>query len=152
WDSYAKGDYDVYVARRANADGGTTFEPAQPVAATLAFEVRPSLAYDKAGRLWVAYEVSGDQWGKDWGALKKKGVPLYQMGRQLGVRVLSSDGHAFEPATNVMDAMPTLGAKRPSQLGGPEGRARARQPAGAAGSIAPGYPRLATAADGSVYL
>src|SRR5439155_12065621 len=62
------------------------------------------------------------------------------------------DGHAFEPPTNVMDAMPTLGAKRPSQLGGPEGGARARQPAGAAGSIAPGYPRLATAADGSVYL
>src|SRR5439155_14249862 len=58
WDSYAKGDYDVYVARRANADGGTTFEPAQPVAASLAFEVRPSMAYDKSGRLWVAYEVS----------------------------------------------------------------------------------------------
>src|SRR5439155_22766209 len=43
WDTYAKGDYDVYVARRSGGDG--SFEPAQPVAAPLACEVRPSLAY-----------------------------------------------------------------------------------------------------------
>src|SRR5207244_1257586 len=89
WDTYEKGDYDVQVALR-NKDG--KFDAPQNVAATLAFEVRPSLAYDPDGRLWIAYEMSGDQWGKDFGALKRKGIPLYEAqnagGRSLAVKVL----------------------------------------------------------------
>ncbi len=102
WDTFEKGDYDVYVATRTT---GGVLSPPQAVAASLAFEVRPSLAYDPAGRLWIAYESSGDQWGKDYGALKKKGIPLYQTGRSLGVKVRAADGQWFAPA-DVMDAMP----------------------------------------------
>ena len=56
WDSYAKGDYDVYLATRAS-DG--SFGKAEPIAASLAFEVRPSLAYDAEQRLWIAWEAGG---------------------------------------------------------------------------------------------
>ena len=65
WDTYAKGDYDVYLAKR-DGDG---FSKPIAVAATLNFEVRPSLAYDAGGRLWIAWEQSGELWGKDFGAL-----------------------------------------------------------------------------------
>src|SRR5262249_20357062 len=98
FDTYSKGDYEGYVAPRKSAG---RFEAAQPVAASLLFEVRPSLAYDGKGRLWIAYELSGDEWGKDWGALKKKGVPLYQMGRMLDVKVMDGEGKWFEPEQNV---------------------------------------------------
>src|SRR5205814_10501797 len=127
WDTYEKGDYDVYLARRnSSAD---SFEQPQPVAATLAFEVRPSLAYDNQGRLWIAWEESGDQWGKDFGALKKKGIPLYQAGRTLGMRVLMEDGQWQSPP-DVMEAMPVNpGAARPREARRP-GAAR---PAGVAG-------------------
>ncbi|MCA9058135.1 MAG: hypothetical protein KDA85_06530, partial [Planctomycetaceae bacterium] len=80
WDTFDKGDYDVYVAT-SNRDG--SLSSPQAVAASLAFEVRPSVTYDNENRLWVAYEYSGDQWGKDFGALKKKGIPLYQTGRSI---------------------------------------------------------------------
>lgn len=142
WDTYAKGDYDVYCATR-NTDGG--FGEAQPVAASLNFEVRPSLAYDKTGLLWIAYEMSGDQWGKDFGALKKQGIPLYQSGRALGVKTLSPDGN-WSIATGVMGAMP--GADRAKAAARPVGR----QPAGVMGTIAPCFPRIATSDDGSVWL
>ena len=35
-----------------------------PVAATVNFEARSSLAYDAQNRLWIAYEVAGTQVGQ----------------------------------------------------------------------------------------
>jgi hypothetical protein len=89
WDTYQKGDYDVYVARRGS-DG--KFQPPQPVAGSLAFEVRPSIAYDREGQLWIAWEESGDRWGKDFGALKKQGIAIYQAGRSIAAKVMRADG------------------------------------------------------------
>jgi hypothetical protein len=143
WDTYAKGDYDVYVSRLGI---GGEFERPQPVAATLGFEVRPSLAYDAAGRLWIAWEESGDQWGKDFGGLKKKGIPLYQTGRTLAVKALDGNGQWLE-VPDVMEAMPSGLAPRRARRG-----AQAAQPAGAAGFIAPSIPRLATDGNGNVFL
>lgn len=82
WDSYASGSYDVYCS----IGSGEAFGKPFPVAATLRGEMRPSITFDGAGRLWVAYEDSPEKWGKDWGALEKDGVPLYQ-GRTVSVRV-----------------------------------------------------------------
>ena len=42
WDTFEKGDYDVYVVTRG--EDGKLSEP-QAVAASLAFEVRPSMAF-----------------------------------------------------------------------------------------------------------
>lgn len=144
WDTYAKGDYDVYVSRRSSSG---EFEKPQAVAATIAFEVRPSLAYDADGKLWIAWEESGDQWGKDFGGLKKKGIAIYQAGRSLGVRAIDSDGKWFAPP-DVMDAMPRP-ANTPRQN---PNRPKGRQPAGVVGAVAPSYPRLATDPSGGVWL
>src|SRR5205807_1377188 len=76
WDTYDKGDYDVYL-RRARFDGQIGLDDPIPIAATLNFEGRSSLAYDSQNRLWIAYEVAGTKWGKDFGAFDTTGLPLY---------------------------------------------------------------------------
>jgi hypothetical protein len=148
WDTFEKGDYDVYVATRGS-DG--SWSRPQAVAASLAFEVRPSIAFDPQSRLWIAYETSGDQWGKDFGALKKKGIPLYQTGRSLVVKVRDAEGGWHAPA-DVMHAMP--GALRAGPAAGravrrPQGAQPQREPITA---IAPTYPRLGCDAAGQVWL
>ena len=142
WDTFEKGDYDVYVASRGK--NGRLGEP-EPVAASLGFEVRPSLTFDREQRLWVAYEFSGDQWGKDFGALKQQGIPLYNTGRSLAVKVRDAEGGWHVPR-DVMEAMPgTLGGRGPAAAA----RLPRRQPVV---SIAPTYPRIGCDAAGTIWL
>ena len=60
------------------------------VAATARYEAYPSIAYDPAGRLWVAYEEGAERWGKDYGAYSSPGIALYQ-GRAVRLRGFESD-------------------------------------------------------------
>ncbi len=92
WDSYEKGDYDVFARIWSHGQWG----PRITVAGSLRAEMRPSATFDSAGRLWVAFEDSPEGWGKDWGALEKEGVPLYQ-GRTIAVRIWA-DGKLWAPA------------------------------------------------------
>lgn len=57
WDSYRNGAYDVFLSR---LDG-------QPVRVTGGdrFHARPSLAVDRKGRIWMAWEEGGEKWGQD---------------------------------------------------------------------------------------
>ncbi|HSU66327.1 MAG TPA: sialidase family protein, partial [Tepidisphaeraceae bacterium] len=145
WDTYEKGDYDIFLSAR---DSSGKWSPPQVVAGSPGFEVRASLAYDPAGRLWVAYEGSGDLWGKDFGALKKKGIPIYGGGRYLAVKVLGTDG-AWQTPPDVMAAVPP--PNRPAAA-----RAKANPKAGileqTRNQIAPCFPRLAIDPKGGVYL
>ena len=146
WDTYQKGDFDVYVALRG-ADG--KFGAAMPVAATLNFEARPSLAYDGDGALWIAWEQGDENWGKDFGPLKKFGVPIFMSGRTLGVKVLRNGRGWFTPP-DVMKAMPGM-----PRFGGRAGQqAPKATPLGPAArkQAAPCFPRLATDARGRVWL
>jgi Protein of unknown function (DUF3604) len=96
WDSYRNGSYDVY-ARTATAPGQWGNEI--PVAATPLYEAYPSIAYDAQGRLWIAYEVGPDNWGKDFGAHRSTGVSIYE---SRGVRLVGLDraGNLVRPAVD----------------------------------------------------
>lgn len=107
WDTYEKGDYDVWV-REISA-----FLPseARPVANSDKYEARPALAYDHDGRLWISYELSGPTWGKDWGALvRDEGIGLYR-DRQIGLRVLEN-GKWLEPSGSFANALPGAKTRR----------------------------------------
>src|SRR5262245_22779660 len=90
-------DYDVHVAV---FDIATSKRSDHVVANSARFEARPALAYDKAGRLWIAYEEGPEQWGKDYGALApNKGNPLYN---ERSVRVVCLDnGKLMRPAAEL---------------------------------------------------
>ena len=94
WDSYRNGSYDVY-ARTATAPD--EWGPEIPVAATPRYEAYPSIAYDAQGRLWIAYEEGPEGWGKDFGAHRSTGVPIYEA---RGVRLVGLDrnGQLLLPA------------------------------------------------------
>lgn len=97
WDTYAKGDYDVWLY----LSGGKPM----PVATSPDYEARASVTYDKLGQVWVAFEKSGPTWGKDWGAYDSAdGIGLYR-NRQIGIAV-HKDGQWSEPVGNVADALP----------------------------------------------
>ena len=109
WDSYARGDYDVWL--RLYDENGKAGE-IQPVANTPDHEARPALACDGDGRLWIAWEHGGASWGKDWGAYDSEdGTGLYKA-RQIGLRVLE-DGQWKQPAAPVTTAIPA----KPTQAG-----------------------------------
>jgi len=160
WDTYDKGDYDVYLRRVRFTDQVGMDDPI-PVAATLNFEARSSLAYDPQNRLWIAYEVSGPKWGKDFGAYDTTGIGLYQ-NHNIQVRCLIGND-LYSTNDDVQQTLPGAPA---TQLFEPTTRgpypvqpnpalAQTRQPNnGVGGGATPlnSFPRLATDADGTVYL
>jgi hypothetical protein len=107
WDTYEKGDYDVWM-REASADG--VLAAALPVADTVDYEARPSLTFDAAGGLWIAYEMGSPSWGKDSGPYDNGGNPLYK-GRQIGL-VVRKDGGWMQPAASHLAALPHPAARR----------------------------------------
>ena len=102
WDSYERGNYDVHGRIRT----GDQWEATRSIAATERNEARPSLAFDKQNRLWIAYESSPEGWGKDFGPYDQssKHTALYR-DRSLGVRVLQ-DGLLHEPSGDLNRAFP----------------------------------------------
>jgi len=160
WDTYDKGDYDVYLRRVRFTDQIGMDDPL-PIAATLSFEARSSLAYDAQSRLWIAYEVSGPKWGKDFGAYDTTGIAIYQ-NHTIQVRCLMGNdlytttqdvATALPGAPNTQLFLPTIAGPYAAQ---PDPTlAQKRQPnSGAGAPDAPKntFPRLATDPDGTVYL
>jgi hypothetical protein len=78
WDGYAQGNYRIFVrAIGTNAALGPILCPAD----NGLFNAHPSLACDREGRLWVAWDESGEQWGKDSG---------FQLSASPGTRLYAS--------------------------------------------------------------
>jgi hypothetical protein len=102
WDSYRSGDYDIYM-RTAAAPGKWGAET--PVATSSRYEAYPSIAYDKSGRVWVAWEEGGEGWGKNFGAYDSTGVAVYQ-GRAIRLRAFDSEGRAFDTAADIGTVLP----------------------------------------------
>ena len=113
WDTYEKGDYDIWM-RTFDADEKAAAP--QPVANTHMYETRATLTHDLNGALWIAWEMSGPAWGKDWGAYDgADGIGLYR-DRQIVVRVWT-DGAWKEPAGAISQALPGRMAFDASRLG-----------------------------------
>ena len=63
WDSYRDGNYDIFF-RQVRPDG--TPEAIEQVTRSPRFEAHPSVAVDGQDRVWLAWDESGANWGKDW--------------------------------------------------------------------------------------
>jgi hypothetical protein len=160
WDTYDKGDYDVYF-RRLKMGNAIQMEAPVAVAASDRFEARSSIAYDRENRLWVAYETSEAKWGKDQGPYEKVGVPLY---RNHSVAVKCFQGATvFEPAADIARVMPVAATAQTAQPANRKNAKKAAQPevpadehdtAGPAGQrmTLNSFPRLAIDPSGMVYI
>ncbi len=163
WDTYDKGDYDVYL-RHVQFTDHIGMDTPIPIAATLSFEARSSLAYDPQNNLWIAYEVSGPDWGKDYGSYDTTGISLYH-NHTIQVRCLV--GNTLYSTTNdvatVLPGAPAAQLFLPSAPGpyGPQpdpSLANNRAPNSDVGFTVKldgpknSIPRLATDSDGTVYL
>ncbi len=164
WDTYDKGDYDVYL-RRARFTDQIGLDDPIPIAATLNFEARSSLAYDSQNRLWIAYEVSGPKWGKDYGLYDTTGVSLYH-NHTIQVRCLIGND-LYTTTDDIAKTLPGGPAAElfRASIPGPYGPqpdpnlALNRAPNGDVGGFTlklngpkNSFPRLATDSDGTVYL
>jgi len=107
WDSYDRGNYDVAV--RVWQDG--QWGEGQCVAGTAKNEARASAVFDQQNRLWIAYEISPEGWGKDYGPYDRrpKNTQLYKE-RAIGVRVLHA-GSMYQPDADVNRAQPMPGGQ-----------------------------------------
>jgi hypothetical protein len=75
WDSYRSGNYDIFL-RRIGADG--VFGPIEQVTRSSRFQAHASVAVDGNDRVWLAWDESGSNWGKDYARDDTwRGTPLY---------------------------------------------------------------------------
>jgi hypothetical protein len=97
WDTYDQDNYTIRV-RSLSREAGATPGPVLTPSITSAFGAHASLACDREGRLWVAWDEAGSQWGKDTGYLYRENnwaTGLYRS-RHIRIRVLA-DGKWREP-------------------------------------------------------
>jgi len=161
WDTYDKGDYDVYF-RRLRFGQQIQLDNPIPVAATPNFEARSSLAFDAQNRLWVAYEFSSSQWGKNFGAYDSKGIALYQ-GHNLAIACFQGNNRS-QTTADLLASLPDPpnGAMFPRKQGpgtpvvwpNPDAAGNRKPGGGTAAPAMPknSFPRLAIDTDDKVYL
>lgn len=105
WDTFETGNYSVHM--RSISEG-----PKAELGPELAPEMSSnrcahvSLACDRAGRLWAAWDESGPQWGKDAGYLYQD-TPATKLYASRWIRVKCfADGKWLEPAAEFARSLP----------------------------------------------
>ncbi len=102
WDSYRRGNYDVFL-RKIGADGH--LGPIEQVTRSAKFQAHASVAVDRQDRVWVAWDESGDNWGKDWNRDDMWRATTLYKDRRPRVAVLEN-GVWKEPTGDLMAAVP----------------------------------------------
>jgi len=106
WDMHDGVNYKVQVrSAAANGELGKVLTPE----VTPLFQAHVSLACDKDGRLWAAWDEAGPQWGKDTGFLfggdKRTDTSRLYASRGIRVRCLAQ-GKWLDPAKDLKDSLP----------------------------------------------
>ncbi len=102
WDGYASGSYDVYVRRMDSGEWG----PVRGLASTQRFEANPSLSFDEKNRLWVAWQESSVEWGKDTGRLLSPPLGT-QLHESRWLRVVCLEGErVLRPVASLSQVLP----------------------------------------------
>jgi hypothetical protein len=102
WDSYRAGNYDIFL-RRVAADG--TLGPIQQITKSPRFQAHASVAVDKQDRVWLAWDESGSNWGKDWNRDDQWRSTTLYADRHPRIAVIEN-GVLKEPAADVTAAIP----------------------------------------------
>lgn len=108
WDGYNGETYNVHVCSLAPVATPAIGPVLTPEVSPL-FEAHANLACDGLGRVWVAWDEAGAQWGKDYGFLDfahdyRPGTRLYAS-RRVRVKCLVDD-RWLEPAAPLADVLP----------------------------------------------
>src|SRR5579884_142243 len=108
WDSYDGGNYNVHV-REVTEGPKPRLGPLLTPEPSPLFEAHASVACDGLGRLWVAWDEAGPQWGKDYGLLDfandyRPGTRLYAS-RRVRLKCLVNN-RWLEPAASLDSALP----------------------------------------------
>ena len=101
WDSYQKGNYDIFF-RRIKPDGSP--DPIEQVTTSARFEAHASLTVDGQGRPWLAWDESGANWGKDWTHDDPNRSTVLYANRS--IRVAVKDGGTWKEAPDFGAAVP----------------------------------------------
>lgn len=102
WDTYRNGSFDVYLREFAISDDGIARAKGGPVpvAATAAREAHATIAGDGAGRIWIAWDVACENWGKHPG----RGASLHS---ERGIDLACwADGEFKRPEPGIGGSLP----------------------------------------------
>lgn len=101
WDSYQTGNYDIFFRR---IDSSGTLAPVEQITTSPKFQAHPSLAVDNQDRVWLAWDESGVNWGKDWTHTDPyRSTVLYQ---DRAIRVAVKAGGVWKEAPDFGAAVP----------------------------------------------
>jgi hypothetical protein len=104
WDGYESGNFDIFL-RRLNARG--ELDARRQITRSPGYDANVSLACDRNGRVWIAWDTAEVNWGKDWNSQHfspRGGNGLY---RTRAVRIAVLDGgRLMQPAADIMTALP----------------------------------------------
>ena len=102
WDGYASGSYDIYLRIFREGEWGQV----EAVVNTPRFEAHPTLVIDAEGRIWLAWDESGMNWGKDTGFLVADPATQLYQSRRVRLKCLDR-GRQLRTIADIAEVLPT---------------------------------------------